>query len=277
MLYGGALNTSFHFFPFDLFGGGGARAGVELLADAVREMLEDNRRERVPTRARAYARKVRLTDWAFDKLEDYRDWRTAAARAIKDDLGKGDFVVWCSGNHLGVLPVYESLGPDTVVLQFDAHLDIHNLTDCTSELSHGNFLLHRKKPGPHIVNVGHRDLLLRPEYITEHYEQAAPATIVHADYRAFVGPLRSRFTLAKQIWIDIDCDVFDVAYFPGIAQSLPFGLSPSLVLTLLDELWSDKVIGLSLSEFDTARDVRDQSLATLVWLLEWTLLRVHET
>ena len=42
---------------------------------------------------------------------------------------------------------------NTLVIQFDAHLDVYNLSDCTAELSHGNFLLHGAGPLPAIVNV----------------------------------------------------------------------------------------------------------------------------
>jgi agmatinase len=82
---------------------------------------------------------------------------------------------------------------------------------------------------------------------------------------------------ASRIVIDIDCDVFDPAFFPGSAHPLPFGLSPQTLLRFLDAAWSEKVIGLAISEFDPARDVRDQSLATLVWLLEYVLLRKYES
>src|SRR6516162_6550433 len=64
------VKTSAIFLPFDLFGSGGTRAGSELLADAVREMLADNKREKVPTRARAYAGKIRVTEFTFDRLDD---------------------------------------------------------------------------------------------------------------------------------------------------------------------------------------------------------------
>ena len=29
-------------------------------------------------------------------------------------------------------------------------------------------------------------------------------------------------------------------------------------------------------EFDPGRDLRDQSLSTLIWLMEWLLLRLYE-
>ena len=52
-----------------------------------------------------------------------------------------------------MLPVFEELGPDTLVIQFDAHLDCYALHDTTEELCHGNFLLHAEGPLPKIVNA----------------------------------------------------------------------------------------------------------------------------
>ena len=40
------VKTAVIFFPFDLFGSSGTADGVRLLADEMREMLADNRRER---------------------------------------------------------------------------------------------------------------------------------------------------------------------------------------------------------------------------------------
>ncbi len=45
------MKTSVVIFPFDLFGGGGAAAGAQLLADALKEMQADNESETLPTRA----------------------------------------------------------------------------------------------------------------------------------------------------------------------------------------------------------------------------------
>src|SRR5262249_7961232 len=166
------VKTAALFFPFDLFGSGGAQAGAELLADAFEEMLADNKRERRATRARAYTGKCRFQEFTFDTLADYQTWRDTGRRAIRDALKRGDFLLWVTGNHLGALPLYDELSSeaeDTLVIQFDAHLDIYNLSDCTSELSHGNFLLHCGGPLPAIVNVGHRELLLRPKHIGNYF------------------------------------------------------------------------------------------------------------
>jgi arginase family enzyme len=267
------------FFPFDLFGSPGTGAGAQLLADACREMLADNRREQVPTRARAYQRRVRLDELTFETVPAYQDWRASGRKAARTVLANNDWLFWIAGNHLGVLPVYEelaTLGKDTLVVQLDAHLDVYNLTDCTSALSHGNFLLHCSAPLPTIVNLGHRELLLRHDYVARYYRRTFPAAALAIDPEPAVAYLREVSTAAARVFIDLDCDVFDPAYFPALAHPLPLGLSPHLVLRLLDAAWSEHVIGVAFSEFDPARDQGDRSLSTLVWLFEYLLLRRFE-
>src|SRR5438477_246377 len=129
------MTTRAVFFPFDLFGSPGTRAGAELIADAFEEMLADNRRERVATRARAYAEQVRSEEFTFGTLADYQDWRAEGRKAVRAALERGDFLLWIAGNHLGALPLYDELAgaEKTLVVQLDAHLDIFNLRDCTKE------------------------------------------------------------------------------------------------------------------------------------------------
>jgi arginase family enzyme len=270
--------TTAVFFPFDLFGSAGAGAGAELLGEAFEEILADNRRETVPTRARAYAGQVRTRHFAFETLPAYQDWRPRARRVVREAFRKNEFLLWVTGNHLGVLPVYDELAErgDTLVVQFDAHLDIYNLSDCTSELSHGNFLLHGAGPLPPVVNVGHRELLLRPEFIKGYYRETFPAAALAVDPGPALQYVRKAARRSERVFLDLDCDVLDPAYFPGTAHPLPFGLSPPLLLRFLDAAWCAGVVGVSVSEFDPARDGKDQSLSTLVWLLEYLLLKQYE-
>ena len=282
-----AGKTRAFFFPFDLFGSGGTGAGAQLLADAFQEMLEDNRREKIATRARCYAGKVHFQEFTFETMADYRDWRSDARKTIRGVLEQGDFLIWVSGNHLGVLPVYEEFDlasrerkrPEenqALVVQFDAHLDIYNLSDCTKELSHGNFLLHAEGPLPNLMNVGHRELLLRPEYVRKYYQQTFSAADLAVDPEPALAAVREACGGVGQVFLDLDCDVFDPAYFPGMAHPLPFGLSPQLFLRFVEAAWSGNLAGLAISEFDPARDQADRSLATLIWLLEYVLLKRHE-
>jgi agmatinase len=274
------MKSVFVFFPFDLFGSAGAGGGVTLLADELREILADNRREQVPTRACAYTDRVRLREFHFETLEDYTDWRRRGRQAVRQALRQDDFLFWIAGNHLGALPVYDELaGADdsTLVVQLDAHLDIHHFRDCTAELSHGNFLLHCAGPLPPLVNIGHRDLLLTPDYIGRHYRRTFAAAELAVDPRPALDYLRQAAGTARRVFLDVDCDVFDPVCFPAVTQLVPFGLSPTQVLQLIDAVWSPRVAGVLLSEFDPARDRNDQGLALLVWLIEYLLLRRYET
>lgn len=271
--------TSAVFLPFDLFGSAGARTGAELLADALREMLDDNAREKVPTRAASYSRKIRLRELAFDTLDAVQGWRARGREEVRQALAKRHFLLWVAGNHLGVLPVYDQLAEsaqDTLVIQFDAHLDVYNLSDCTSELSHGNFLLQCAGPLPSIINVGTRELLLRPEYVQRYYRQVFPATVLALDESAALQLVRDAAAAARRVFLDIDCDVFEPACFPATSHPLPFGITPATLLRFVDAAWSDRVIGVAISEFDPARDRNDQSLSLLVWLMEWLLLKRYE-
>jgi arginase family enzyme len=265
------------FFPFDLFGHSGTRQGAELLADAFQEMLADNKREKVLTRARAYASKVRFEEITLDTLGAYESWRSDARAAIRKVWQRDDFLFWVTGNHLGVLPVYDELSArKVVVVQLDAHLDIYNLRDCTTELSHGNFLLHIDGKLPPLINVGHRELLLRPEYIARHYRQTFSAAELALDPEPALLSVQAACAEAEAVFLDLDCDVFDPAYFPAVAHPVPMGLSPHLALRFLDAAWSPRLLGCAISEFDPARDRHDQSLTTLMWLIEYILLRRHE-
>ena len=272
------MRTTAVVFPFDLFGSGGAGAGAVLLGDELREVLADNRRERVPTRARAYTNRLRLHELSFETLGAYAGWREQGRQAVRAALARGDFLVWLTGNHLGALPVYDELAGagDTLVVQLDAHLDIHHFADCTKEPSHGNFLLHCAGPLPALVNAGHRDLLLTHDYVARFYRAAFPAPELAVDPGPALDAIRQAAAAAGRVFLDIDCDVFDPAFFPAVAEPVPFGLGPQQVLRLLDAAWSPRVAGVLLSEFDPGRDRNDQSLAALVWLLEYLLLRRYE-
>ena len=277
--YDFSMTTRAIFFPFDLFGSPGTKAGAEFLADAFEEMLADNRREKGATRARAYAGKVRFEEITFDTLADYSDWQSQASTHIRRALQKKEFLLWVTGNHLGALPFYQEIartGKSALVLQLDAHLDIYNLSDCATELTHGNFLMRGGEPLPRIVNVGHRELLLMPEHIRKYYEATFSAADVAIDSPRVLGRLRNLLEGVERVFVDIDCDAFDPAFFPAVKEARPFGLQPQILLQLLDTIGAKRLAGLAISEFDPARDRDDHCLATLMWLIEYVLLLKSE-
>jgi arginase family enzyme len=272
------VDTRVIVFPFDLFGGAGAGAGASLVADELRTILADNRREKVPTRARAYAGKLRLVEHGFEQLGDYADWRRRGRDAFRRARARGERVVWLGGNHLSALPVYDELaGRDGVlVVQLDAHLDLHHYSDSVKTPTHANFLLHVEGRPPPLVNLGHRELLPTADDVARYYRRAVPAAALAADPGPALAELRRLAAAAVEVYLDLDWDVLDAAYFPAVAQPVPFGLSPAQVLAVIDAAWGGNVAGVLLSEFDPGRDAGDRSLAAVVWLLEHLLLRWYE-
>ena len=262
-------------FPFDLFGSSGSRAGAELLLDELREILADNRRERAPSRAEAYRDHVKVHDLAFETMRHYEDWRKRGRHAVRKAWQNEECLFWLSGNHLGVLPAYDELaGSDTLVVQLDAHLDIHHFSTTSQELSHGNFVMHCDGKLPALWNLGHRDLLLPEKHVGEYYRSAISARELFADEARALRRLKQAAKQAPRIFVDIDCDVIDPVHFPAVAEPVPLGLMPQQVLRILDAVWSERVVGMAISEFHPAHDERDRSLALLVWLIEYLMLRV---
>jgi agmatinase len=264
-------------FPFDLFGNSGTGAGAERLAEFVRELLADNKVETRSTRCAAYSGMVKVKEIGFSTLKAVQTWRQLGRQAVRHALRNGERLIWLGGNHLSVLPVYEELGrSNTLVFQFDAHLDVYQLHDISPNLANGNFLLHAEETLPPIINIGHRDLFLTSPDIQQKFTAAFSSLDVANDIERFTKEVRKRAEGAKQVWIDIDADVFDPANVPAVHHPLPFGPSPLLVLKLLDAAFHGNVMGMSVSEFDPWRDYHDVGLNVLGWLIEWALLRWYE-
>jgi agmatinase len=266
------MRTTAIVFPFDQFGNSGTAAGAELLADALREVVDDTADEIQPVRASAYAAKLNIKEHRFDTMQALASWKETGRRAARQALAAADFLIWLGGNHLGALPLLETLEPDTLVVQFDAHLDIYNLRDCKPELCHGNFLLHAERL-PRIVNVGCRDLFLTAKHVGKTFEAVFASDRIAADFDGVRRELQVLVAGAPRVWIDLDADAFDPAFLPAVCEPMPFGLSPPQVLALVQTIGFEKLAGLSISEFAPGGDVRDASLNLLGWLLEWVLDR----
>jgi arginase family enzyme len=264
-------------FPFDLFGSAGCGAGAQLLGDALREAVEDAELETRPTRIDQFARQLRFVEHSFETLAQVTAWRETGRGLVEQGLATGDFGLWLAGNHLGVLPVYDVLGADDLVIQFDAHLDCYDLHDNPTELNHGNFLLYVEGASPKVINIGHRDLFLTAKDAKRTFRSVHPSEAVALDPAGVARDIHKRAVKAKRVWIDIDADVFDPSVCPGVGRPMPFGLLPHQFWPLFEAAWVGNVVGVSLSEFDPGRDVRDVSLNWLGWLTERVLLRWAES
>lgn len=264
-------------FPFDSFGSSGTGAGAMALGDALREMRADFFHETVPTRAAAWAGELKIREVAFETPGAIARFRKTGRAMLRKPLANGDPVVWLSGNHLGAMPLLDlaAADPDTIVLQADAHLDIHAFGDSVETLSHGNYLRRlRWKPDatPRLVHLGHRDLLHKPEDIEPFIPHAISAEEIIADLGGTRGKVAALVADYDKVVIDIDVDVFDEGALPGSSRPVPCGLTPLQLWHVIKGIDPARVQALSISEYDPGRDDRDRGLAALAWLLERFLL-----
>jgi len=88
--------------------------------------------------------------------------------------------------------------------------------------------------------------------------------------------VKKRCAKAKRIWIDIDADAFDPAAVPGVHHPLPGGLTLLMLLQILDAIGSDKIAGVSISEFDPNLDKDGTGQTCSGGFLEWLLLKWYE-
>jgi agmatinase len=273
------MKTAAVFFPFDDFGSAGTGRGAELLADAVREMLADNRREKIPARGGCYTPHVLLKEVSFATEQDHLNWRRRGRALAKGMQAKSKRMIWTTGNHLGVLPIYDVLAnspEDTLVIQFDAHLDIFNLTDCESTPTHGNYLMHVDGKLPKVINVGSRDLMLPARHVEKYFHEVIPAVEVACQPEAAIARLQNAARKAGRIVLDLDCDAFEPAYFPAVLHPTPFGVTPHFLLQVIEAIGARRIDIVAISEFAPDRDRLDAGLGTLLWLLEWLFLCWHE-
>ena len=260
-------------FPFDAFGSAGCGAGTQLLGDVLREMTDDARAEPRPVRTHAFADTLSVTELEFATPADISRWRATGREAVRAALAEFERTIWLAGNHLGALPVYDELGKGDLIILCDAHLDCYDLSDTTTELSHGNFLRSVKKPRPKIAHVGSRDLFLVPEGTTPYLDRVFPA---EAEWGGTLAEVAAMASGAGRVWLDLDADALDPAFAPGVLGPMPMGLTPQQVWQLIMAVGPARLAGLSVSEFCPASDVRDQTLQLLAWLLERLLLAWSE-
>ena len=264
-------------FPFELFGRTGTAEGAEWMLDCLKEIVDDAVEEDTPARSKAYRDSVSWDEVNFTDFATAQSWRELANEVLSSSLNDNETLLWFGGNHLSVLPIYDYLQESDLILQWDAHLDIQEFSDNLTTLNHGNFLLSRQTPCAPIINLGHRDLLLPPKKVQKHFNKAYSIMAILGKENQVLEELQPFLKKSNRIWIDIDGDVFDPTFFPGVNYPLPFGISPQIFLQFLNVIDFTKVCGISISEFNPARDRYDLSAGLLAWLLEYILIRWHES
>lgn len=265
------------FWPFALFGNPGADEGISELAGGFADRMEDWLSE-PSCRQFPIVAGTEVEVFDFLDLDDFARWRKDARARFERCLAEGDFPVFVGGNHLIALPVYEAYAARServCIVQLDAHLDAYELSTTKEKLNHGNFLIHvPRRPGLAVVNVGHRDHTLPEASVRRHFDRDwGTDAIVARSIEAVAEELAAYVRGFDRVHIDIDLDVLDPSVLGAVGTPMPFGLSGRELLRLLGVIWSEKVSGVTLSEYNGLLDPDGRGGQLVLWLLEHILLR----
>lgn len=169
----------------------------------------------------------------------------------RDVLDARKFPVIIGGEHSITLGAIRAFGKNTLVLDFDAHMDLRD-EYMGSQLSHTTFMrrLAEEIGSERIVQVGVRaickDELKFAEdsglrYITAH-------KIRQREPRKIAKSLQEILKPYKHVYLTIDMDVLDPAFAPAVGNPEPDGISTTTLLDILQEVCDKRFIGLDLVE-----------------------------
>jgi agmatinase len=171
---------------------------------------------------------------------------------VAKDLVEADKVpVFIGGEHTITLGVLRSLGEDTAVVSFDAHLDLRD-DYLGLSVSHTTFMRRIKedvKPSK-ILEIGTRAVCKEEldyakasgiDYLTAHQ-------IRKDGVKNTVETIKDALEGCEKVYVTIDMDVLDPAFAPAVPNPEPEGLDTSTLLDLLGAVCDRRVVGFDLVE-----------------------------
>jgi arginase family enzyme len=264
------------FWGYSLFGNPGAESGVEELFQALTERAKDYRAE-PRCRQHAVAKSTKVQMWDYNTVEDYASWRRDMRRYFFKCLEADEFPLFVTGNHLGMLPVYEALASIDAricVVSLDAHLDIYDWAAEKEPLNHGNFLRKLARGSLAVVNVGHRDLTLAEDDVRRFFDRAYGIdALLERGLPDVVGEVADFARNFDATFLDLDVDVLDQSTMAATGCPVPFGLTSKDLLSIIVGLWDERLLGVGVSEYNGLLDRDGSGRDLLGWLIEFILAR----
>lgn len=159
--------------------------------------------------------------------------------------------VFLGGEHTITLGVIRSLGKDTALVSFDAHLDLRNeYLDLI--ISHTTFMRRIKEQvnSSTILEIGTRAACKEElNYAKESGIKFLTASQIRRDSVAeTVETLDCELADCERIYLTIDLDILDPAFAPAVQNPEPEGLDTSSLLDLLEVVCDHRVVGFDLVE-----------------------------
>lgn len=204
------------------------------------------------------ARVTDLGDWpvADDFAATARDWTARAARLF----GAGRVPFFAGGDHAVTVPVVAALAFPVHVVQIDAHPDLYPEFEGSRE-SHAcvaarllemEHVVSLTQIGVRTWNDAQRDVADR-----------------HAD-RIFTDP--GHLTDTDAVYLTIDLDGIDPAFAPGVAHTVPGGLSSREAIDRVHSI-GGRLIGMDVVELNPDRDEGERTAILAARLLHEGMAR----
>ncbi len=181
---------------------------------------------------------------------------------VEDALGElreeGRIPIMVGGEHTITLGAKRIIGDDTLLIVFDAHLDLRD-EYLGSKLNHATIMrrLLEIVPGENVVFVGTR-AACREEL---EWARKSAVKIITSRRIWLYGPgetvrrLEKMVSKADKVYVSIDMDVFDPAYAPGVGTPEPMGLDPHSVVQILTSIIGENLVGIDIVEANPLCDI----------------------
>jgi len=186
---------------------------------------------------------------------------------VEDILAAGKIPVVLGGEHTLALGVAKGLGSraaKTVVVSFDAHLDLR-CEFLGSALSHTTFmrLISREVKPAKIFEVGTRSVCKEELAYSKDagVEFFTTQQIIKKGSEQIVDELKQKLACYDNLYLTVDMDVLDPSFAPAVQNPEPEGLTTSALLDLVLAQCGKRVIGFDVSE---VAPIYDQGVSAIV-------------
>lgn len=169
----------------------------------------------------------------------------------KDLFDAKKLPVIIGGEHTITLGAMRSLGKDTAIVNFDAHLDLRN-EYMGRTLSHTTFMrrIHEQICPQDIFEIGTRATCKEElDYARKSNIQfLTTQQILREGIEKTTQRIKKLLADHKKIYLTIDMDVLDPAFAPAVQNPEPDGLYTSMLLDLLSGVCDKRVVAFDLVE-----------------------------
>lgn len=207
---------------------------------------------------------LNVTDTSSEMMERIR-------LVVEEIVSDGKIPLMLGGEHSISLGGVKALGVDTSVVDFDAHMDLRNEYN-GEQFSHASVMRRiSERVGPgQIVQIGTRAICKEElEFSEMNPCQRITALDIHRNpIDHTLETLRKMLGGRRRIYLTVDMDVLDPAYAPAVGNPEADGLSPNVLLSLLEEVGRHNVIAVDLTEITPHYDTGATSVQAAKILFE---------